>query len=616
MIKTAHFDVTEILPIEDAALLPESEIGEAGTALAQLSTYCFPFPSRYVVTRSFFDLILQEDKHIKNIADIFAQVDWSQETSINTGSEKIQSYIRQLTLSESVMKIFAQAYLSWLENHFISLSPSLLYTPKHKATADILPIQGEANIVESLLHVWASVYSPHSLRERYDEWQKKQYVPTAIIIEILIPAESSGYAQPGEQKHLLHVYAHPGVTQHVKNIDLAYDHFVVDMRTWNIVKRSIAHKNQEYIYQLDSIKEKPLPPAQQATATLNNAEVLEIAKLLDLVQIKVKMPVSLKWLRDAKRLYVTHIDTTLLSSPTRTTKHHTQIPSATKVFVSFGNPSTSTTDAAHLADGIGLLRSEYILLQLGSDPFHLLQHGKGRVIHDTLVQALTHTYHLKTNSLVLYRSQNFTTRELSHLSHSQEIEPKEDDAYLGYRGALRILHDFSLFDVELDALASAQAHTSARLAMMIPFVRTVSEFALLKRHIQKRNHTTIPLWMQCNTPENLLQIQHYAAQGVAGFSINLQSIHALLHGISPDNSDVFSLYPLDVPLIESLLVQVKQSLTNYQLPIVLQMEDYTAEFVRLAVELGFTGVTVQPLALQRAKEIIQELESIRVHTYG
>ena len=104
----------------------------------------------------------------------------------------------------------------------------------------------------------------------------------------------------------------------------------------------------------------------------------------------------------------------------------------------------------------------------------------------------------------------------------------------------------------------------------------------------------IDMWMQCDTPENIFQIGTYANAGAENFSLNLRNIHALLHGISPDDPDIFRLYLSDRSLLYLLLKSVSTHLHHTKSRVLLQMEDYSADVFELCSQLGFWGVTVKP----------------------
>lgn len=295
---------------------------------------------------------------------------------------------------------------------------------------------------------------------------------------------------------------------------------------------------------------------------------------------------------------------------------------ATKLFISAGNPDKAAEYVTPLVDGVGVLRSEYTFAQFGDHPLAVIRSRKRgqlkKALHDTIRQY--HTANQGTS--VVYRSLNFTTQELRAFSQAEAFEPVEMNPYLGFRGGLKLLQNQELFDFELEMMRDYLEKYSEPLGMMVPFIRSAGELQLVHNHLKnKRLHefSHYSFWVQLNTPENLLSIDHYLRVPVDGFSINVRSIHALLHGVDPDEPEIYSLYPLDIKLFEQLLKPCVTAIirsphamrgTKGHPAVVLHLEDNSTAMVDLAVRLGCTGVTVKPPFVATAKERIRETEGL------
>lgn len=299
---------------------------------------------------------------------------------------------------------------------------------------------------------------------------------------------------------------------------------------------------------------------------------------------------------------------------------------ATKVYISAGNPHKANQYLSRSVDGIGVLRSEYTLASLGEHPLHLAR-SKQRV---RLKSALLNTIQTYQQSAVkfpvIYRAQNFTSQELSAFSHAASFEPTETNPYLGFRGGLRILSNFEFFNLELEVIKAALQQHNGHLGLMLPFIRTPGELGLIRQYIRDHHgldhQPNFGLYLQLNTPENILQLERYLPLPLAGVSINARSLHALLHGIDPDNPDIYSLYSYNLELMKQLMERVLHHVrqnrfknpATHQPPLaILHLEDYNLELVEIAAELGFEAVTVKPSLASRVKQRIQEIEAQNFH---
>jgi DNA-binding NarL/FixJ family response regulator len=128
------------------------------------------------------------------------------------------------------------------------------------------------------------------------------------------------------------------------------------------------------------------------------------------------------------------------------------------------------------------------------------------------------------------------------------------------------------------------------------------------------------VWLQINTPENVLNIRSYPVHKLAGLSLNVRSLHALLLGIDPDNSEIHEHYSMETLGLLKLMEQLAQSVETLQelrengtpLQLNLHLEEFSHELVAQAVKLGYHGVIVKPAATAIAHACIVEVEQSRL----
>ncbi len=297
-------------------------------------------------------------------------------------------------------------------------------------------------------------------------------------------------------------------------------------------------------------------------------------------------------------------------------------PTVIKTYISAGNPHKAQQYITDHVDGVGVLRSEYTFASLGEHPKYLLNSKKRQLLKNTLKNTIQSYRHAKKNLPLIYRTLDLTSQEFKALAFAHGFEPDESNPYLGYRGGLRTLNNFDLLDLEVEVLQDIAIESNIPLGLMLPFIRTSSEFQLIKNYLARKHHfspgSKIELWLQLNTPENILQIDYYLSSYLAGLSLNARSIHALAHGIDPDNPDIFSLYPYDINLMEKLLTivieAVKTKNSHYEnmhapTKVMIHIEDNNLRLVEIATKLGYDIITVKPDFAPRTKQRIREIET-------
>lgn len=622
------------LSISETLSAPDQEVGALATALKSFHQRGLPTPTAWVVPASILLQIAQEN-HLFEVLELeLNALHLSDQQQRYHFSQDITHHIQHMILPGTVERAFQKLYDDWLDHQFVALRPSLVATHEQPEQLSALHVQGEANIIESLLEVWSKLYLPEYLPDRVAEWKRGIRIPAALVIQMMVNAESSGvgiYAPAaGKRPATITIFSQWGASPELNTLFHQGDWFEVNPKNWEIRQRHVGVKRQEWVRRLDRLHQQPVQKRLQAHPSLTPQGAIALSKMvaaahkghlgayivdwaagIDSAYILDTRPFT-QQLSESNNLYFLPAAEQLKTLlPNNKAPKKFVGPTATKVLVSIGKSDHIKNQVAG-ADGVGLLRSEWAYLQLPEHPLHLLKTGKADLIRNQLTEMILHVSQSHAQDFpILFRSQNFTTNELTTFKHGGEYEPEEVNPYLGYRGAVRIIHDYTLFDVELDALQDAHLEGVQNLGLMIPFIRNHSELAILLHHFSKPEFATqrfLQLWMQANTPENLLNIDQYCLPGLHGISLNIQSIHALLYGVDPDNTDVFQLYPLHHQTLHQLLKVARKATHDRQIQLILQLEQYDQKLVEFAAELGYDGVTVRAKDTHRARQTIIDTE--------
>ncbi|MSQ10014.1 MAG: phosphoenolpyruvate synthase, partial [Dehalococcoidia bacterium] len=190
----------------------------------------------------------------------------------------------------------------------------------------------------------------------------------------------------------------------------------------------------------------------------------------------------------------------------KTQRQRAAIKTRTGVLVNLAEPGLAEAVSKRDVDGVGLLRAEFMMTDLGEHPRHALNSGRREVWIEQLAEQIERFCAAFTPRSVLYRTSDFNTKEYRSLTGGQEYEGEEENPMLGYRGAARYLNDPEAFIMEIEALKRAR-RKYANLSVMVPFVRTTRELQEVKRLLSNhglRRSKTFELWMMAEVPSNVL----------------------------------------------------------------------------------------------------------------
>lgn len=219
---------------------------------------------------------------------------------------------------------------------------------------------------------------------------------------------------------------------------------------------------------------------------------------------------------------------------------------ATRLYVNLGEPDLADTIAARDVDGVGLLRAEFMLLSAldKTHPRLLLEQGRGEELVERMASGLRTIARAFHPRPVIYRAMDFRSNEFRGLTGGERFEPREDNPMIGYRGCFRYTREPELFALELRAIAGVREQFP-NLHLMIPFVRTGSEFRECKRLIDASGLTRdaeLQLWVMAEVPSIVSWLEEYVRLGVTGVSIGSNDLTQLVLGVDRDSQVLAPLY--------------------------------------------------------------------------
>ncbi|MDP6647225.1 MAG: phosphoenolpyruvate synthase [Dehalococcoidales bacterium] len=301
------------------------------------------------------------------------------------------------------------------------------------------------------------------------------------------------------------------------------------------------------------------------------------------------------------------IATTTVSSIVRET-----IRTKTKVYVNLAQPELAEKVAAHNVDGVGLLRAEFTVAQIGEHPRYMMEQNRG----DEFVSKLADGISIFTRAFdprpVVYRTTDFKTNEYRKLRGGEKYERDEENPMLGYRGASRYIADLDIFKLELEMIKKVRQNYK-NLWVMIPFVRTVNELRRTKEIIEAeglKRSSDFKLWMMVEVPSNILLMEEFLDVGIDGISIGSNDLTQLILGVDRDNESLREAFDeRDAAVMMALERAVKTARSKgVTSSICGQAPSVFPELTEKLVELGITSVSISPDMIGVTREMVAKAE--------
>ncbi len=293
----------------------------------------------------------------------------------------------------------------------------------------------------------------------------------------------------------------------------------------------------------------------------------------------------------------------------------TEVPiTGTKVYVNLGEPSLALEVAKQPVDGVGLLRAEFMIAEIGEHPRAMVEAGRGKEYVDKLAEGMTTICQAFAPRPVVYRATDFKTNEYRGLKGGDKYEPLENNPMIGYRGASRYIKEPDLYKLEIEAIKKVREKNELKnLHLMIPFCRTVEELRQVKKLTEEyglKRSQDFKFWMMCEIPSNVILLEKFIEVGLDGISIGSNDLTQLTLGADRDNQVLAEIFDeRDEAVLLSIQYVIKTCRKHsVTCSICGQAPSVYPEITEFMVKNGVTSVSVTPDMILQTRKIIASVE--------
>jgi len=286
----------------------------------------------------------------------------------------------------------------------------------------------------------------------------------------------------------------------------------------------------------------------------------------------------------------------------------------TKIYMNIADPDAAERYANLPADGVGLLRAEFMIAEIGEHPKKMMAEGRQEEYVEKLANGIRRIASAYYPRPVVYRATDFKTNEYKNLKGGEQYEPKEENPMMGYRGASRYIAEPDVFKLELRALQKVRDDFGMKnVWLMIPFVRRIGELRAIKdimASIGFYRTRDFRLWIMVEVPSTVFLIEDFCKEGIDGISIGSNDLTQLILGIDRDNGTLASAFDERNEAVLKAVKQVVETTAKYGVTSSLcgQAPSVYPDFAEKLVDFGITSMSVNPDAVIRTRKIVASAE--------
>lgn len=291
-------------------------------------------------------------------------------------------------------------------------------------------------------------------------------------------------------------------------------------------------------------------------------------------------------------------------------------PTATEVMMNLGNPDLAEKYANLPADGIGLMREEFIwTTYIHQHPLYLIETGHADRVVNELANGIRKVASAMAPRPVILRFSDFKSGEYRNLKGGEKYEPTEPADLLGWRGASRYYDEKYLpaFKLEMAAIKKVRDEYGLKnLNVMIPFCRTTEEAKKVTTIMAEsglKRSTDFKVYMMAEIPANIILADQFN-QYVDGYSIGSNDLTMLLLGCDRNNDIIANLFDernLAVKRAIRHLIKVAHQ-DGKTVSICGQAPSEYPDFTEFLVKSGIDYVSVNPDMVKETKRNVAHFE--------
>ena len=283
---------------------------------------------------------------------------------------------------------------------------------------------------------------------------------------------------------------------------------------------------------------------------------------------------------------------------------------ATEVKVNVSIPEAAERAAATGADGVGLLRTEHMVLSLGQTPTRYIAENGERAYVDELVDGIRTAAEEFYPRPVRVRTLDAPTDEFRQLEGGED-EPREHNPMLGYRGIRRSLDNPDLFAHELEAFRRIYGMGYDNVEIMFPLVNDAEDVARARTLLREAGVDPEKReWgVMVETPASALEVESMAKEGIDFVSFGTNDLTQYTLAVDRNNGRVADKFDELHPAVLKLIGDTIETCREHDVKTsICGQAASKPRMVQFLVEKGVSSVSANIDAVRDVQHEVKRVE--------
>ena len=289
----------------------------------------------------------------------------------------------------------------------------------------------------------------------------------------------------------------------------------------------------------------------------------------------------------------------------------TPLITVTEVKANVSMPEAAPRAKATGADGVGLLRTEHMMLSTGIHPKKFILDGNEQGLVDILAENVLKVADEFYPKPVWYRTLDAPTDEFITLEGG-ENEPREHNPMLGWRGIRRELDEPEILIAEFKAIKKLHDQGYTNIGIMIPLSQHVDELKQAKelcRSVGMEPGKDIDFGMMVEIPAAAIMIDEYIKEGIDFVSLGTNDLTQYTLAVDRNNEFVAKHYSEEHPAVMKLIERTIRKCAEAGVTCsICGQAGSVPHIVEKLVAFGITSVSSNADAIEEVRKTVARAE--------
>lgn len=287
------------------------------------------------------------------------------------------------------------------------------------------------------------------------------------------------------------------------------------------------------------------------------------------------------------------------------------IETVTGIKVIMDLPDFAEKAAKTGADGVGLLRCEFMILKHKEHPYYMITTGRREELVQELTQDITKIASAFNGKPVWYRTLDAPTDEFRHLEGGED-EPEEDNPMMGWRSIRRSLDQPELLLAEFEAIKRVHDAGLTNVGVMLPLVTHVEQISKAKEYLKEvglEPMENIEFGVMVETPASVQIIEEICQEGVDFISFGTNDLTQFTLACDRNSAKVQKWYSEKHPAVLRQIKYVVDVCKKHNVETsICGQAGSDPEMAEFLVKIGIDSISANPDAVKKIRYTVAKAE--------